>query len=348
MPKNLISKYKFQIKRSEQKKDRLVNQPAIKGRPAFLGDNSGVITNYQGAELPEGYVVVRDMDGNLSVAYNDKVPNVANTFITVGYNPLKPTLFQVLDSADYYTNQLFASVPSHHKSHEWPNQDTAWIRGEQFIPQLVVPAAGLSVEIYPGFVQAQSVWVLVQNQTIDMTANVPTSGARMVLLAVDNAGVIQKINGAIKGTPYALMPSDIPATPGGLTALAAVRLFVGQTKIRKTETYTDIFDLRFGGGFGGGAIWGQITGELINQTDLWDALISIRGGHTHGTNRWTADGSSAFDLPDIAMDLIGVYDNFLRVDPLFVGLSDDGAQIVFESAPAAGHVITADYILEMT
>lgn len=346
--KNITSKYKFQIKRSARKKDRLTNQPLIVGRPAFLGDNSGNITTYQGAELPDGYVVVRDMDGNLSVAYNDRVPNVANTFIQVGYDPLKPTLFQVLDTSDYYTSQLYPAIATHHKTHEWPNPDTIWIRGEQFIPQLVVPAGGFLIEVYPGFVQSGNVWVLVENQTIDMTANIPTSGARMVLVAVDSAGVIHKTNGAVKGSPFALLPSDIPATPGGQAALCAVRLFVGQTTIRKTETYTDIFDLRFGGGTGGGAIWGQITGSLINQTDLWDALISIRGGHAHGTTRWTSDGSTVYELPDVAMSLIGVYDNSLRVDPVYIGLSDDGTQVIFETAPTVGHVIVADYILEMT
>lgn len=344
---NVVDKWKFTVRKEQDKRDARVNQPATVGRPAFLGDNQGVLYVLNGTTLPDGYVVVRDMDGNLSSAFNQRVPNQAGTVVLVGYDPLAPTLFQVLSTRDYWYDQPLSSVPSHHKSHEWPAPDAIWVRQEQYLPGLLAPIGGFSLQLYPVWLQPNNVWCLVAYQTLDLSPYVPTTGARMVLIAVDEFGTVHYTTGATKFSPYSLLASDIPGTPGGQVPLAAVRLFKGQTAIRKTQNYTDIFDLRSGGGgTGGGAIWGQITGSLIDQTDLWNSLISILGGHTHGTTRWTSVGGTTYDLPDIAMELIGVYDNSLRVDPLEISLSSDGTQVIFNTAPTVGHVITADYILE--
>ena len=69
------------------------------------------------------------------------------------------------------------------------------------------------------------------------------------------------------------------------------------------------------------------------------------GGHVHGLTRWNADGGATFDLPDVAEYIDFVGDAGSLVDPAIYSLSVNQDQIVFDSAPTAGNVIQAGYVI---
>jgi hypothetical protein len=75
-------------------------------------------------------------------------------------------------------------------------------------------------------------------------------------------------------------------------------------------------------------------------------VTGITGGHVHGLDRQVGDGSATtFDLVDVAEYLELVSVNGAVLDPLLVTLSSDGTQITLSSAPTAGQVIVASYVI---
>lgn len=71
------------------------------------------------------------------------------------------------------------------------------------------------------------------------------------------------------------------------------------------------------------------------------------GGHLHGVYRVVAITSvTTYDLPDLAEYFEFVSDNGTIVDPTIYSLSADHSQLVFDSAPTAGNIIQANYVME--
>lgn len=128
---------------------------------------------------------------------------------------------------------------------------------------------------------------------------------------------------------------DIANLPVEASPTSGDKLVIDRAGVR---SQIDWDDLPAGGG---GATWGKITGNIEAQIDL----LVFSGGHTHGTMRWLADGGTTYNLPDFADVLVAVYNAGSRVDPTTVGLSNDGAQVIFSAGPTAGNVLVSDYIM---
>lgn len=233
------------------------NQPSTLARDAFLGDKYGEVTEYQGAPLPEGYVVVRDPDGNLSVAFNQRVPIFPGAPIKVGYDPLQPTLFQVLAFRDYLFTTTAPAIPSHHRTHEWPGADTTYIRGEQFLPGLLIANQGMVISIYPLiFRNSTGLKTSMPYQTLDLTSYIPATGAQALTIVVNESGVVQVVPGLTRSSLAAIQLSDFGVTTDiTLHELWGIRVYASQTVIAQTLTYTDVFDFRDGGASGGGLVY---------------------------------------------------------------------------------------------
>ena len=138
------------------------------------------------------------------------------------------------------------------------------------------------MDLYEGFVSGGSSRYVFDRQDIDISAHIPaTAGmAAFVLISIDKYGRLIQT----KGTEIAIADldfPDIPATPEDtIFESGAVRVYEGQTEVREGMVNTDFVDLRFPGisAGGGGGTWGSITGDLIDQTDLWAAIQAIGSG----------------------------------------------------------------------
>ena len=293
LPQNSASKFRFQIKREQTRRDAVVQQPAIVKWDGFLGDNSGNVTSYRGVDLPTGSVVVRDENGNLMVMFNQRVPITnPNIPIVYGYDPLQPTLLQVLATRDYWTQEPIISVPPH----DHPRfGSSSWVRDDQIFTAMVVPVSGFVIAIYPFFCPiGNGQYVFVPYQTIDLTSHKPVTmtDARFVLLSVHSDGTIVLTDGAPVIIPDELVAADLPVPAGFDVNIAAVRLYNGQTEIVVSDTYTDVYAFKFFGGWYNDldpasiVIDGDITGVFSLTGIISPTALSA------DTNDWAPTGLS--------------------------------------------------------
>jgi hypothetical protein len=226
-------------------------QEILPSFPALLGNGRGTVA----VSGRPGFVYVRvGSDLIPGQALNQRVPNRNNLPVIVGYDPLQPELFQVLsirevylDTDDVITSGLIPQVAPHHKTHEWSAfaDDTVYVHLRQWLPLLVRPTSGLEVQIDQGVIYRDG-WIWVSNQTLDLSGYRPTSAgaALYVLVSVDETGAATATAGD-ETTKALLAITDCPAPNPDHIALAAVRIYTGQTSIVDYGADYDIVDLRY-------------------------------------------------------------------------------------------------------
>ncbi len=211
--------------------------------PAFLGNHSGTVKADNA-----GNVYVTLFNGEVVKVYNGKVPNVPRLPVVIGYLNAQSKRLEILRARDVYVTPAYPDVGAHAPLHTFPGADTIPIRGEQFLPGLITPAGGLTVKVYGMAYQIGGVWYVLTTQEIDLTSEVPASGALMALLQVDDTGTINITAGTAVDSRAELGFDDIPAGDADQYTLGAVKLYNGQDRILFTVTDTDIVDLRWGRG----------------------------------------------------------------------------------------------------
>jgi hypothetical protein len=216
--------------------------PTRSGRwPGILGNASGVVN------AGHGFVYVRLLNGQVLKVWNDKVSSIAGLPVLVGYDG-KINLLQVLSAWLVYDNPGYQGIKDHHEQHEYPAWDTTWMKLEQIRWLLCLPIGVFEIQIYGGVVLRNGVYTTVDNQNIDIAANVPATGARYVLIQSDNTGVISAKNGAAVGSVELLENTDIPAVDSDCFPLCAVKVYDSQVELQRgTNGVDDFFDLRFSG-----------------------------------------------------------------------------------------------------
>ena len=201
--------------------------------------------------------VTLEGSGQVVEAINQAVPLAFGAPIWVGYSPDAPASMKVLRPWSFGENDgsnvLNSAVPNHHGQHEYPNADLVWVWGEQFVPMLPAPD-GLSVMVYPGTYRISGGWKQIKTRTsIDLSNYVPgTAGqAKIVLIVLTAAGAFAVRDGtAISGYDN-LGDANIPEPVAGDRVICGVKLFYGQTAIRKDGDNDDFIDARFSGANGG-------------------------------------------------------------------------------------------------
>lgn len=215
--------------------------------PAFLGDLNGTVETGI-----SGLVYVTLFSGIVLKAFNTRVPNISRLPVVVGYEGTDK--LHVIRSRDVYPNAPYPDVPNHASLHTFPGADTVPIRSEQFLPGLVTNGVGVSVHVYGTPYELSDGWHVLITQDLDLSGYVPVTGALYALIEADNTGALVVTAGSTVSSRTALVYADIPAADPERFALAAVKLYQGQTTTLFLPTDSDILDLRFGklGGGGGG------------------------------------------------------------------------------------------------
>lgn len=264
--------------------------------PAFLGNLAGTVKADNDSNV---YVVL--FNGEVVTVRNVRVPNVSRLPVVIGYDSNNPTLLQVIRARNTFVNPIYPDVPEHSAAtHQWPNPDVLWVRGEQIMPGLAIPS-GLTVE-FVGFVYYLSGWYLLENQTIDLSGEVPASGANYVLVEVDNAGAITFNAGASVASREVLTHDDIPTPTANKMPLFAVKMYVGQTEILKSLLQSDIVDLRWSNWSAGGiadapsdsVYYGRRNGVWTNLKTYFDTLYALLLVSTASNDFQVGNGSGGW------------------------------------------------------
>lgn len=220
--------------------------------PALIGDGNG---NVEVSGRP-GYVYVRvGNEKSLGQAFNGRVPNRNDLPVTVGYDRTAPDLFQVLTVRQVYVQAglpVVPEVPSHHETHEWPSvgdsdsdgSDVVFVDWRQVRNLRVSVDSGLTVLVESAPAYVNGAWAFITEQSLNLSSYKPDSGARYVLVYLDDTGTIAARAGSVT-TKAALDISDCPVPQSDELPLAGVALYSGQTTISDDRDRQDIIDLRW-------------------------------------------------------------------------------------------------------
>lgn len=309
--------------------------------PATLCTATGNITPGLSARVSARsvYVWVRMPDG-VSKAFNNKVSPTTGLRVYVGYAPPNWRRLSVLDTNDSYNDPLTGNAYGpHHATHEAPaGGDIVYSQARQFMPLRVSVISGFVVKIEASPLAVVSGYDLSPTTHLDLSGDVPTIGARYVLLYLDAAGIFSKRLGANVGAFGSLHYSNIPATLAGEVPLAAMSLYQGQTSIHETLAQQDVVDLRFAGSSSAASL-SDATPTTVGVVEIDEsppsghpvALTLSERGKPNGLASVDTDHMlSSMYLPLIGGQATGAVSEVSRwvrspSNPLFGGVFDNGA-----------------------
>lgn len=225
------------------------------------------------AAATAGYTTVKFSNGQTADIFNYRVGNIPNLRVSIGTDPVFPSVLQVLGPRLVFQNigaLVQYMIQDHHENHEWPGHDTVWVEGQQFMPMLVQPSgdSDFIVNVFEGHLSTPTTFVHVLDQTVDLTAYQPEAGAKYVLLQVNSSGTVSVKLGSEVAVKELLDDGDIPLPDSGYSPLAAIRLYVGQEYIRCDATFNDIVDLRFGGFATAGTGFGDMLKSVYDPQNI--------------------------------------------------------------------------------
>lgn len=200
-----------------------------KGIPHRLGN--GVTVEVPGK--PYMSYVTEFTTGVVSEVLNVRVSTEKlDELVLVGIDPNSntPTTKQVLGPWNVYTERKVSDIPPH--SHTYP-ENTTWVKGEQFLPSLVVPVSGqLQVDVYPNIYKTLTGFKEYTDVTrVSFASSVPSPyGTRITLLVADGSGNYVFRDGPIVGNRNVLSDTDLPAAQIGDTVIYGIICYGGQTE----------------------------------------------------------------------------------------------------------------------
>jgi len=221
---------------------KLVDRLDPPRRAAFVGHADGSILV---AGSPN-YIKCTWPDGVPFIAWNDGAPIGHGSGVDIIEDPKIAGFLRAVGPRMAYgdTDFSYAINKPHGDNHKWPNFDATPVHLRQFLPGLVSVASGLTVKIQDfDYYLSGAFHHSFGRPSVDLSASIPTSGARYALVSINSVGTIVITNGTPAASFSTLDFTDIPAAPVDNYVLCAVRLVTGQTVIRDGIN-GDILDLR--------------------------------------------------------------------------------------------------------
>lgn len=265
----------------------------------YLGDTAGVVNTSSSNKVLVRYPYenspahpVLDLIG---------VARVPNVRVIVGYLPWMPGVFQIIAASDHRLDvssdsdvtispneSLIGYNPNvglHAINHQYLGVDPIYINWRQIMPLGVFPSSGLTVQIFGGYLPHTGADIYIPDQTVDLTASVPGSGARYSLISFNlTTGAVTVTDGTINAGGFSsLTYADIPDTPAGCWRSCAVALYFGQTAIIETNDERDFFDVRWPEEFPAG-VSGVTAGMYGDGTHVAQVTFDASGRATKARN----------------------------------------------------------------
>lgn len=330
---------------------RRVGSDWLSEQAVWLGDLSGVVLSDE-----PGKLLARQADSQVIKVQNSaNVPAIFDLHVLVRRSRFQPSIWQITEVLqDYATPADAGLIAYHHEQHEFrdsPGPDTVWLNRKQILDLtvLVSDPAGFIVQVVGAVIRSSSGLALINNETLDLSSYIPSSGARFVTIQSSEAGVLSIVSGSIFASPYIADLSHVPEPAPDHYMLAFALLYEGldalaDSLIRIPHQFHQ-----------GGTIfvnWGDIIGDIADQADL-SALLAdtasiedIPETHEHGLTRLSgAIGQDTFDLFDIASQIESVKLNGLEEDPIVYSLSADGEQVVLDNALTSPTLVFIHYLI---
>lgn len=220
-------------------------QPKDPRFPAMLGNTSGTVI-YSGQ-----LVYVTNMySGQVQIVKNTSVANSPGMLVMVGKKDGSSSL-EVLYAINQNTSfpisdDISTLISRHGSTHTYPSYDTVFVKAEQFIPLLVLPTSDLTVRVYPGTVAKRGgdgYAFCSGNTALDLSSHQPASGARWLLLEINDSGTIIETEGPIYANRNLLTGANIPTVTH--TAICAIVLDSSYGVLERSNSRSDFWDLRF-------------------------------------------------------------------------------------------------------
>lgn len=258
---------------------------------------------------PKYYATMGDYDGKVNVpGYNYLRYARVQGVVQKVWDRVTNGLANVEVEIEYLGNQIvvkglrgravpladgIAVIGKHAETHLEGAFDPVYIWMSQVLNLRVVAAGEFKIQIHPGRHYGEDGWSAPTYSTRwNLASYQPVSGAVWILIYIQRDGTFGLIEGEVVDTPALLTPGMIPALPFGGWAVAAIRLYAGQTAINGIK---DVYDLRWAatpynaaGGISTAAIAsGAITAYsrflyVYGEGDADDDLATINGG-SHGS-----------------------------------------------------------------
>ena len=205
---------------------------------AFLGNAAGVVR----VAGRDHYVYARLWSGELIQAFNGSVQAIADLPVTVVYRAGR---YAIAGARNLYDDPTFSGLPDGAQDQlQWPSPGALFLREEQFLPGLILPAGGLLIQIYGVTISTADGHRRIPTQTYDLSSYLPVSGARYALVEFSLDGDVQFSVGAVRSARADLTPADIPLSSAG-TEIGAIILEAAQSEIKQDAERQDIIGLRF-------------------------------------------------------------------------------------------------------
>lgn len=219
-----------------------------KGYFAILGTLTGeVLTGVS------NLVYITTFEGQTLTVINRRVPNHPGSVVFVGSDDYSANRIEILYTLNIEgaTNDgssagsTLGVVPPH--SHSAGSLDPTWVYDSQFTPLLVLPISGtLTVQVYPGAIRKTNStgWKYIAGQVVDLSGDIPASGACWALLQANDDGTVDAVIGSTQAARADLDETDIPEPTTG-KGIVAIVLEAGYTELYRNNTRNDFLDLRF-------------------------------------------------------------------------------------------------------
>ena len=236
------------------------------------------------------------------------------------------------------------SLPDHAENHYEDSVDPVFITTKQITDELVYISGALEITVNPGWVKVNGLMVQVQQTVIDVTSNIPVSGAQYTLVRADSTGAVDLQDGTPVDYFVDLTDADIPACADDYVLLGILRLYTGQTELSKTVGASDLIDARFipSGGSSDTTFQNPVTIDTVTaealiigngETNI-DYYIRFNGESSDGLLAWMED-EDRFQLLDDVQMLYGLIVNELgHADGDFRAESDTEENMILLDASA--------------
>jgi len=228
-----------------------------------------------------------------------------------------------------------SSLPEHAATHQYPSYDTVFIKNMQFLPLLCLPVSDHIVRVFPGTTAKTLTSGIVHcagDTALDLSADVPTSGACWEVIQIEDDGTISVVTGSTETDRATVEASALPDTT--YRPIWAIVLDSDYDELEASNSRNDFWDLRFSNflvyvdasdvtytpddvnDWDYLADPGQVQ-EALDQlaertTDLESAGVIVSGKYEH--IMWIDDGSGGWEFLEIDDGSGGTEPLFLDAD----------------------------------